>query len=147
MGARFSIKHQGYSGCNENTDKDPCGGYTFQFPVMIQYALIDRKVGPYVQAGLAFGSTYAFYGPGGAVKMKSAFDYKVGVGYRLGSGSFATLRGPSRLSVDLYANLDFGQFDHIKATTGIRSIDADVADGRGAMHYMLDIGLALHFTL
>ena len=113
----------------------------------MQYALLDRKVGPYAQAGLAFGSTYTFYGPGGAVKMTDAFDYQVGLGYRFSSGSFATITHPSRLSLELYANLDFGHFDHIKADTARGRIDADVVDGRGAVHYMLDIGAAIHFTL
>lgn len=142
-GLRFSYKHQGFSDCDANND---CSGFTYQFPVLAQYAFRNRKEGPYLQGGLAFASTYSITSQVGGLTFSSPFDYKLGVGYRISQAAF--IEGPnrpSRNSLDIYANLDFGQFSHIKSTVIGAKFDGDVGADQQT-HYMVEVGVAIHWT-
>jgi len=139
-GVRFSYKHPGSSSCN-NQEKENCGGYTYQFPLMAEYAFGTRKTGPYAVAGLGLLSTYRAYGFAHTLKVSSPFDYKLGFGYRWSQHAVAGNRDrPSRLSFDVYANFDFGQFDHGESDGHAFEIASP------SMHYMAELGAALRWT-
>jgi hypothetical protein len=139
-----SVSHQGYSDCKV---KDDCKGTRFQLPVVAQYALRNRKEGLYFQGGLGFASTFTIRVDGdGYLTVSSPFDVKLGLGYRVPAGIFGPPRDkPSRSGVDLFAGFDLGQFQHVSASSRRSGeLDSDIA--RPAMHYLLEIGAAFHWT-
>jgi len=139
-GVRFSYKHQGMSGCTDQ-EKQECGGFTYQFPVVAEYAFSTRKAGLYLQAGLGLLSTYSAYGFAQTLKVSSPFDYKVGLGYRWSQQSVReNFTRPSRVSFDVYANLDFGSFERVARYREEAEITAK------STHYMAELGVGLHWT-
>ncbi len=139
-----STSHQGLSGCKS---KDECKGARYQFPLLAQYALRSRKEGLYFQGGFGFASTYrVIVEDAGTLTYSAPFDVKVGLGYRMSTGMLGGPRDkPSRWSLDLLTQFEFGQFQSVAGSTVTRgSFDGDIA--RPASHYLAEFGVALHWT-
>ena len=68
-------------------------------------------------------------------------------GYRFTQAAFNnSMNRPSRDSLELYANLDFGQFSHVKSGVTFDHLDDDINSGLRETHYMLELGVAVHWT-
>ncbi|MET0593717.1 MAG: hypothetical protein ABW133_13520 [Polyangiaceae bacterium] len=143
-GLTGSTSHQGFSDCRPKND---CKGVRYQFPVVAQYALRNRKQGLFLQGGFGFASTYSITQEGdGRFTVSAPFDVKLGFGYRIPQGALAKTPAtkPSRWSVDLFGQFDFGQFQSVSGSTSRGRVDTDIA--QPATHYLAEFGVALHWT-
>jgi hypothetical protein len=137
-----SHSHQGVSNCAPNAE---CKGYRYQVPVVVQYALRNRKEGLYFQGGLGFASTYGIVAGNEALTVSAPFDLKLGVGYRLPVRFDGQRDKPSRHGLELFAQFDYGQFDRVSETSRTRGeLESDIA--RPSSHHLIELGVAFHWT-
>lgn len=136
VGVRGSYGHTlpGCSGCD--------AGYSYQLPVMLQLAAIDRTRGVYVDAGVGLGTTYGGKaGSSASYTMTSAVEAKLGLGYRFGSAGAAR----SATSFDLNLGVDVGAIDNVEVTTGNGKTSS--ASGDAPTHAVVAVSLVIHFSL
>lgn len=139
-GVRASHQHQGFSNCSGETDEGKCGGLSYQFPVMVQFAFRDRKDGLYLQSGLALASTYMAHGNATVLTASSPFDYKFGVGYR-----HTEALAPRRFGIDGYLNVDVGRFSEISLDRVGPDLKGQI--DRKAIHAAVELGVSMLWSL
>lgn len=131
-------------GCSGLCDK----AFSYQIPVVVQYAFRDRRRGAYVDAGLAFVSTYSASTnkPGAAekIEMSSPVDIKLGAGYRFGLKN--TTNKAEAQALDLRFGLDFGKFKKLSYQTTVGSVEGDIVDARQASHYAIGLSVGYQFA-
>jgi hypothetical protein len=141
-GVSGSHSHQGVANCAPNDD---CSGYRYQIPIVAQYALRNRKEGLYFQGGLGFASTYGVVTEDATMTVSAPFDVKLGLGYRIPVRMDGERDRPSRKSLQLFAQFDYGKFDRVTETDRTRGeLEGDIA--RPATHYLAEFGVAFHWT-
>lgn len=143
-GVRGSYGHRGVSGCS-SSDRS-CGGYTIQVPLMVEYAPSGRTRGFFLDGGIGLFTTYAVYSDAGTLTATSPVEAKLGVGYRW-EPVLPSPQGPKHTGwgVELYANVDMGQFSHLEGSSPDGDFSGDVASDKKAIHAAFDVGLAVYW--
>jgi hypothetical protein len=136
VGFRGSYAHSGGL-CGDGCSK----GYSYQAPVMLQFAQRDRTRGVYGEMGLGFGTTYGGSGDDFMLQLSTPVEFKSGIGYRLPAANDA--RRPATL--DLNLAMDVGTMRNVKARAGGVSFEGSLDDA--PTHVVIALSLISHFSL
>jgi len=126
-----------------------CNAYTYQLPVVAQYAFVDRARGPYVEGGLGLFTTYAGYTKKSSspetVSLRSTVDLKVAVGIRIPLGAPSKDKAPTT-ACDIRLGFDLGRFTSLEYKSVRSDVSGDIRDDRRAMHYLVGLLASYHFA-
>jgi hypothetical protein len=134
-----------YEGCAGSCTN----AFTYQLPIVAQYAFEDRRRGAYVEGGLALLTTYAASTDTKAhpdaspetLAMSAPIDLQLGVGYRI-----APRDSKRNDSLDLRFGMDVGQFKSVEYGSVAGEVAGDIASERQAMHFALGLTVGYHFV-
>ncbi len=145
IGGRVS-EHRVTGWCTDKIGNDAdCGGFTFQAPVMLQYAFKSRKEGFYLQAGVGLFTRYFVVADNGTFSFGNDFlEGKAGLGYRIRQNALLETGKASGRSLDLFAMADVGRFDQVSAH--LDGLSASGAIDEPALHCTFQVGAKIHFT-
>lgn len=143
----------GYGGMWEGCAGTCTNAFSFQVPVLAQYAFGDRTRGAYVDGGVALFSRYMAMNdtkehPEEAsekLSMTTPFDFKLGAGYRIAQGASAD-KAASK-AIDMRLGLDIGQFKTISYEVGSAKVDGDIVSEKQALHFVIGLSVGATFGL
>jgi hypothetical protein len=116
-----------------------CTGYSFQVPVLAELAFMDRKVGPYVQLGMGFGTRFNVAGSGVTMTSRNdGVEFKFGIGYRFLPGA------SRRVGFTLFANLDRGEMTSLDVSLPGEGL-SELTITRRSSHFTGELGLGVSF--
>lgn len=122
-------------------------GYSYQFPIVAQYSLTDRRRGLYFDGGVGFLSTYGGSTPKDTpseaketVQVGSIADAKLGIGYRVAT------KNDSKTGMDIRLGADFGQFEKVDYRSNTAGVEGDIQPEAKALHYAFVLTIGYHFT-
>lgn len=142
----------GYGALTAGCSGDCTNAFSYQFPVVAQYAFHDRSRGFYVEGGLALVTTYAAstdttkhpeQSPE-TIKVSAPVDLELGVGYRLPTASKPEQAATS--GFDLHVTLDIGQFKSFQYKSVRGDVSGDIAGDKQALHVAVGLGVGYHFA-
>lgn len=141
----------GYGALFEGCSSVCSNAYSYQLPVVAQYALRDRRRGVYFEGGLAFLSTYgASTGKEEktpeALELAANADFKLGVGYRIASQPEPRAQKDVMTGVDIRFGVDFGEFKRLEYRTVGANVAGDIAPTKTDTHYAFGLSVGYHFT-
>lgn len=122
-------------------------GYSYQFPIVAQYSLTDRRRGLYFDGGLGFLPTYGGSTPKDTpsetketVQVGSIADAKLGIGYRIAT------KNDSKTGMDIHLGADVGQFEKVDYRSNTAGVQGDIQPEMKALHYAFALSVGWHFT-
>lgn len=122
----------------------------YQVPVMMQYAVDDRRHGLFLDGGVGLLTGYVGStseedrgetGASESLHVTTPFDLKLGVGYRIQSGP-----APSRSSLEARLGLDVGRFASLDYSNGSRKLSGEIADEARALHFAFGFSAGYTFA-
>jgi hypothetical protein len=143
FGFRGSYGHSGFDGCDASASDASCGGYSVQVPAMLEYDVVDRTRGLFLQGGLGLFTSYHAYGDATTMTLTNNFaEYKAAVGWRIPFRHDEAR--PSPMGLEIFAGADFGEF----ASAEVHDVNGDFSGSitTPAWHYTFEIGVGAHFT-
>ncbi len=141
----------GYGALFEGCSSVCSNAYSYQLPVVAQYALRDRRRGVYFEGGLAFLSTYgASTGKDEkspeTLELASSFDFKLGIGYRIAGQPEPSTRKDVATGMDIRLGLDVGEFKRLEYRSVGGDVAGDIAPSKADTHFALGLAVGYHFT-
>lgn len=149
-GAEVSLGATGKGCVAVNDSGKGCGSMSLKLPVVLQYAITDRRHGAFFEAGASLINYHVFTATPApdafqSVELFSPVDLALGAGYRMG-GSISN----TKLPIEITLRTDIGQYTSITETLKLKS--TEVASGYKffdagdrAFHVAVVLGAAVVF--
>lgn len=130
------------TGCSDDSghDSDKCHAFSVKAPILVQYAVENRRRGAYVEGGVSAFNLYALTATDQVVTMFSPVDVSLGVGMR------APFRADPKAEpgvIDFHVRADVGMFTSGSYSDSGASASGDIPDK--ALHYALTLNIGRQF--
>jgi hypothetical protein len=130
------------TGCSDGSgkDSDECGSVSVKAPVLVQYAVDNRRRGAYFEGGVTAFNFYALTASDQVVTMFSPVDFSAGAGIRAPLSADPKAE-PSVL--DFHVRADVGMFTSGSYSDSKVSASGDIQDK--ALHYAITLNVGRQF--